>query len=115
LAFYSVVNCQDSKGNYKVEVEKLIEAIQRSTFLKVGLSGTVAPSVDNDEKIELLEIPSEDEVKRFIEMAEENFQKIEDQNREFASKNNIFINHAYINNMFVVIREYIYTLSHILL
>lgn len=72
-------------------MEKLIEAIQGSSLLKVGLSGTVAPSVDNDEKIEVLEIPSEDEMKRFIEMAEENFQNIELQNREFASKYNNFI------------------------
>ena len=48
-------------------------------------------SVDNHEKIELLEIPSEDEMKRFVEMAEESFQKIELQNREFASKYNNFI------------------------
>jgi hypothetical protein len=32
----------------------------------------------------------EDEVKRFVEMAEENFQKRELQNREFASKYNNF-------------------------
>ena len=42
ILLLSVVNCQDSKGNYKVEVEKLIEAIQGSSLLKVGLSGTVA-------------------------------------------------------------------------
>ena len=71
-------------------MEKLKEAIQGSSFLKVGLSGTVVLSVDNDEKIELLEILSEDEVKRFVEMAEENFQKRELQNREFASKHNNF-------------------------
>jgi type II secretory pathway component HofQ len=72
-------------------VEKLKEDIQGSSFQKVGLSGTVVPSVDNDEKIELLEILSEDEVKRFVEMAEENFQNIELQNREFACKYNNFI------------------------
>lgn len=73
-------------------MEKLIKAIQGSSLIKDGLTGTVAPSADNNEKKELLNIPSEDEVKRFIVMAEENFQKIEDQNIEFASKNNIFIN-----------------------